>query len=798
MMTIIQKFCEAASRYPESRAVVDGSGSFTYRELDQWTNGLAHKILPLKREGDNFVVLLLPRTRLFPLAALGVLKAGATYVVLNSAYPADRINSILEVTKPVLLVTTTALWDERGHELQMEDRRVLRLDEESLDGLDRSPVDESEPDQKAYVTFTSGTTGVPKGVVQTMAGVNAQARGATGVPSAPGTRQAVVADLTFVISHFPIFESLSTGGECHMIDEELRTDLRRLTEYFNANGIEKTFVGCSMGVALLKDHDIRLKELGLGGEKLSGITPEMAAKADKVLNTYGQTELNLITLHEVTGQEDVVPVGRPSSDVKLYVLDEAMKPVPDGTVGDIYASSERMALEYLGLPEQSAERFVANPFETGTKMVRTGDRGFINPDGELMLCGRSDSMIKLRGQRIETGEVEVVAMAFKGVDAAVCVAKPVNGDDQLCLYYESAEPVDKAALRAHLAKKLAIYMIPTAFVQMDRLPRNARGKLDRKTLPDPRPEDRGLKMVPQASDNESLLFDIARKLLGTDQFGVTDDLFALGMSSLMAMRFAAEAEKVKIRMKLSDLMKYKTIRGTLQHVTRIMDWYDGYDASRETVLFVNGISLTKNIDRKLKMWAERYNVLTIEPVQEHYRHVFENDDLQEVVELYLALLDYYLPQGDRLKACTGVSWGGKLAYMIAKRWSELRGERPIVVMGDSLIECDRSMYDALLNGTFYAWLDERHLDRSGFNADFVRRQAIVAAIETRGVKIPEYDGRVILLHALDHWVLPAGNDEKWRKFASDLTVVPCDCNHNVIAMDTEKTLPIWRKVIESV
>ena len=792
-MTVVQKFSETVERFAECRAVVGRDGTFTYRELDRLSNGLAHKILPRKGEGRNFVVLILPRISLFPMAALGVLKAGATYVIVNPAYPPDRINSILEQTKPILTVTTSEILKERGFTLDLQPDRVVEIDRLKTDDLDTSAVDESTDDQVAMMFFTSGTTGKPKGVLHPMSGLMLIGKGVTGEAIPPGTRFAVIADLTFIISSFSLWGALLNGGECHIIDESLRMDMGRLAAYLNENRIERTFMGSSMGIAMLKTYDLGLKELCIGGEKAVGIPPEKAAKTT-LINTYGMSEISVISMHRVTGDEGVIPAGRAAFGGRLYVLDGDMREVPAGTVGDIYASSGRLAVGYLGLPEQEAERFIANPFVPGERMIRTGDRGYLDANGELVLCGRSDNMVKLCGQRIETGEVEVVAMSFSGVENCACVVKAVNGTDRLCLFYEGPAPVDERAFRTHLAKKLAAYMLPTVCMWLEKLPRNARGKIDRAAMPDPSAVCR-VEMVAPDSENERAVFDIAKALLGTDGFGVTDDLFAFGMSSLMAMRLVVEAGKARIRIKLTDLMQFRSIRATLHHGTSMIWWYDGYDPAKSTVLFAHGIVLTSDIDRKLRMWSRRHNVLVIEPIQEHYRYVFEGDVIDEVVALYFDLIDYLLPKDAVLKVCTGMSWGGKLAYLLAAKWADARGQRPVVVMGDTLAVTPKALEDQMRMDPDGDGQEKRN---ERVNESFVRRVRIVAQLERKGVNLPAYGGQTVLVHALKLPPFLEGfrNDENWRRFAPNLRVIPLENIHEEICLDNDAMAPFWEGIEE--
>ena len=562
--SIVSRFAQIVAEHPGRTAVVDAKGAITYRELNAAANALAAKIVLRKRPGENFVVTVLPRTRQFPIAAMAAHKAGVAYVPVNPAYPDDRLNDILGQTQAILFVTTSEIWNARKAGLKVPAGDVLLVDAMAVDPSS-GEIDESDWDKAALVIFTSGTTGRPKGVVHTLRSVTATAVAFVGRRDLAGRprRYALVSDFSFIATTVILYDCLWTGGELHVVDEDVRMNLADLAAYFNDRRIDISLVVTSMCVTLLNDFSVKgMEELQLGSEKMAGLGKE-AVGSLRLMHLYGMSEMMPISEFRLEGGEQPPPVGRViGEDGRLYVLDGDMRKVPSGTIGDIYVGSPRMAREYLGQPELSAERFVDDPFAPGKRLLRTGDRGYVDAHGDLVLCGRSDNMVKLRGLRIETGEIETVALGVEGVEGCACVVKPVNGMDQLCLYYEGA--ADAEALRRHLVAKLTEYMVPSRFIRLEKLPRNARGKIDRGWLPDPVSNCKA-EMVPPASDTARMLLDLARRQLGYDKFGVTDDLFAFGLTSLGAMNLAVEAGKHKIRIKTSGLMAGKSVRGALQH-----------------------------------------------------------------------------------------------------------------------------------------------------------------------------------------------------------------------------------------
>lgn len=232
-------------------------------------------------------------------------------------------------------------------------------------------------------------------------------------------------------------------------------------------------------------------------------------------------------------------------------------------------------------------------------------------------------------------------------------------------------------------------------------------------------------------------------------------------------------------------------RETLRHRTGLMWWCGPYDAAKDVAVFVHGIALTKDIERKILLWNEQYNVLVVEPIQEHYRYVFEGDDIDEVVALYCALADWYLPADAQVRVTAGVGWGGKIAYLLACRLAAERGQLPAVVMGDSVISMKPELTAAALGGTLDDWETK---NRFKLGDSFKERLAIVSQIESHGVTLPRYAGRVILLHSLKPLLCPPGNDEAWHRIVDNLTVIRLPFRYDEIGPDNEATMPMWRTV----
>lgn len=796
---IIDRFISNAKQYPMRVAVVDSEDGITYQTLDSQSNVIANKLA-----SSSYTILLLPRLRYYHIATLGVLKTGGKYVYISPEYPDDRIKFIMKDCAAKDIITTKEVWKQHNDGLQSTIEeiggRVIEIDTIDWEKEDCSPINNLSPDQEAFVLYTSGTTGNPKGVVHTVKSLTNILRFNFKEDYSENDiiTTAVVMDLSFAAAIVDIYEPILKGGTVHIISESMRTNMNALTEYVEKHGICRSCVGSAMGVELLRSYKLGYKELVVAGDKVVGITPEMIQNSGiEMYNGYGASEAGYELKYRITGHETVVPIGKPvCEDDKVYILDADLNEVPDGQMGEIYFSSHNVADRYLNLPELSEDRFRPDPFREGYRMLRSCDIGYKDENGNVVLSGRADNMFKLRGFRIEPGEVENVAAAFPCVGSSVCIKKTVNGEETLCLFFEATEKIDKESLREHLASKLAHYMVPQLIIQLDALPRNARGKVDRKSMPEPK-SDYEVLMIKPANAKEEILYSIACEILGHNDFGVTDNLFAIGMSSIMAMKMVAKADSKQIKLKVSDVMRLKTIRGVLQNEMRLMTWYNEYDENRETVVFTNGIALNKNVEQKYQMWAQNYNVLVIEAVQDHYHYIFQDETINEVVAFYYDLLDVYIPEDAKVKVFTGVSFGGKLSYMLACKWAENHAEKPTVVMGDSLLWIEPTLTVSILNGTLDEWIKHHPGSEQAFNPSFKERITMVTMLERYGVKLQPYDGDVVLLHANVN-MMPVDNADLWRPYASNLIVLPMDYAHDVICLDRDTTMPMWRTVYSAI
>jgi nonribosomal peptide synthetase DhbF len=562
-------FAARAAAEPELTALVCGDVAMTFGELAGRVNRLARWLIDAGAGPDTPVAVALPRSTDSVVALLGVLTAGAMYVPVDMSYPADRVRYMLADAAPVVLITTT---DLAG--LADRDVRVLALDSAAaeLAELADGPVGAGErcrvpaPSDAAYMIYTSGSTGRPKGVVVTHAGLANLAAFEHREVVEPAARRAgrrlragLVAALSFDGSWDMVMWPLA-GHALHVLDDEVRRDARALVGYVREHGVDVLEVTPSYAEQLIAEGliaDGGPSVLILGGEAVGAGLWDQVGRAVGVTgwNFYGPTECTVDSVvARVSGDRPVI--GRPVPGTRSYVLDEWLRPVPVGVPGALYVAGAQVGRGYWGRPALTAERFVADPFgAAGERMYRTGDLARWTRDGVLDFLGRADDQVKVRGFRIEPGEIAAVLTEDPTVGQAAVIVR----DGGLVAYLVSAGgPIDPGELRRNAMTRLPGHMIPSAFVTVDALPLTPNGKLDRHALPDPSASHTPAGRGPRNSQEEALcrLFE---ELLGRGPIGIDDDFFALGGHSLLVTKLVNEIR--------SDLGAEVTVRTVFQAPT---------------------------------------------------------------------------------------------------------------------------------------------------------------------------------------------------------------------------------------
>jgi amino acid adenylation domain-containing protein/non-ribosomal peptide synthase protein (TIGR01720 family) len=565
--TYVQTFEAQARRTPAETAVVARDGSLTFGELNERANRLARALVARGAGPERVVAQALPRTTDAVVAVLAILKAGATYLPVDPDLPADRVDYLLTDAAPALLVGLRDGPDAGAVP-------ALRLDDPAtaaaIAALPATDLDRPlGMDAAAYVIYTSGSTGRPKGVIVThggLASLVANHRDNLLREHAAGGR--LRAALTAVFSFDTSWEGpalLACGHELHVIDEDTRLDPAAMVEYVHTRRIDFLDLTPSYLAQLLPAGLLTgprpPRVLMVGGEATGGaLWRELAAQPDTAsYNYYGPTESTVDALAaRMTGDRPVV--GRPLDNTRAYVLDGALAPVPVGVAGELYLAGAQLARGYLNRPGLTAERFVANPYgPAGSRMYRTGDLVRWTASGDIDYLGRADEQVKIHGYRIEPGEVEAALLAEPGVAEAVVVAREDDGRRRLVAYLVPDGPVapDPAALRVGLRRRLPDYLVPAAFVPLDRLPLTASGKVDKRALPAPEfTVDTG---VEPRTPVEATLAGIWAGVLGVPGVGVTDNFFTLGGDSILSIQVVTRARQAGLRITSKDVFRHQTV-----------------------------------------------------------------------------------------------------------------------------------------------------------------------------------------------------------------------------------------------
>ncbi|WP_406447704.1 amino acid adenylation domain-containing protein [Streptomyces sp. NBC_00876] len=551
--TVVDRFDRAADRDPQRVALVAGGASMTFAQLRDRSRAVAGVLAGRGIGPERNVGLAIPRSLDSIVALFAVLRAGAAYVPLELDHPDERIASIVDAARPDVTLTVSAVSPRLTGDLIELDRPLPAAEPY----LTFAPDDPDRLRHPAYTIFTSGSTGKPKGVVTEYAGltnmlINHQRRIFQPVLAEHGNR-------VFRIAHTVSFAFdmsweellwLADGHEVHICDEELRRDAPRLVEYCLEHGIDvvnvtPTYAQQLVAEGLLDDPERRPALVLLGGEAVTPTLWQRLAETEGTAgyNLYGPTEYTINTLGVGTFecQDPVVGVAIDNTDV--YVLDPWLRPVPDGVPGELYVSGIGIARGYLGQSAQTAHRFVACPFgEPGERMYRTGDLVVRRPDGNLMYLGRTDQQVKIRGHRVELGEVEAAFAAHPAVRFTAAVAQPdpqVDGSHRLAAYLV-LEDSDLATVAAEVGAALPDFLRPTHYAEVDSIPLTVNGKADTKALPEARPLGvltTAAERAPRTDTEITVCEFFAEALdLDDDEVSAVSDFVSLGGHSMLAVR----------------------------------------------------------------------------------------------------------------------------------------------------------------------------------------------------------------------------------------------------------------------
>lgn len=546
---LVERFHEQVLARPDVPAVSCAGETLTYAELGRRSDALARRLAGLGIGAGDIVAVALPRTPDLIVALLGVLRTAAAYLPIDLDLPPRRITDMLDDAGPAAVIT------EPGSGVDPGGAAVVTM------GGTGGPLGEPGapgPHDLAYVIYTSGSTGRPKGVSVTHGGLAAFCRAAGRLFGlGPGSHVPAITTVSFDIAVLELLVPLTAGATVRLLDRRTARDgtlLRAALETGPATHLQATPGTWQLLLDAGWSGTPALTML-CGGEALPArLAEELAGKGAVLWNLYGPTEATIWSTAAIVGAGRV-SIGRAIEGTRAYVLDEALRLVPPGAVGELYIGGMGLARGYHGRPAMTSERFVADPFSRpGARLYRTGDLVRLRPDGELEFLGRSDHQLKVRGHRVEAGEVEAALSRRPGVRRAVVTAH----GSTLVAYLEGTPP-DQDDLRRALAECLPGYMIPSVFVRLDRLPVTANGKIDRSRLPAPEPVSPPAG-EPPATGTERAVAGLVSALLGAEAVGRRQNLFDLGAHSLLLSQLAAQIrEAFSVELALHRLFEEPTV-----------------------------------------------------------------------------------------------------------------------------------------------------------------------------------------------------------------------------------------------
>ncbi|MBU7597300.1 amino acid adenylation domain-containing protein, partial [Streptomyces sp. P38-E01] len=833
--TIAGLFADQAARTPGRSAIVAEDAHLTYAELDARSTRLATHLVSRGVRRGGIVAVAVPRSAALTVALLAVVKTGAAYLPIETDYPSERIAHMLTDAAPAVVLTTGAVRDRLPEEAEnagegAEAARTLIVldDPATAHALAVLPADAGAlagplPDSPAYLLYTSGSTGRPKGVLVPHRGIvnrllwmqdtyrlGADDRVLQKTPSG------------FDVSVWEFFWPLITGAVQVAAKPGGHRDPRYLAELIQEAEVTTAhFVPSMLEVFLASPEAAEctgLRRVVCSGEALpAGLRDRFRALLPAELhNLYGPTEASVdVTAWDCAEDADapVVPIGRPVWNTRTYVLDGTLAPAPVGSSGELYLGGVQLAHGYLGRPALTAERFVADPYgPAGSRLYRTGDLARITRAGVLEFLGRTDDQIKIRGRRVELGEIEHAVSRYPTVGSAIVVAhRAPSGDTQLAAYVtdrDASEPVDLAALRDHLAAVLIDHMVPVHYTRIDEVPVTPNGKVDKKALPAPEQLEQQPGRAPR-NETETALCEIFAELLGHESVTIDDNFFTLGGHSLLATRLASRIkDRLDLEMSVVSIFEAPTVAALAVRL--------GQDAATgplsgllplraggtQSPLFcvhpLGGLSwpyagIAEHLPAEVGLFGLQASGLS------------EGDPLPGTLEAmaaeYVARIRTVQEQGPyRL---LGWSLGGRIAHAMAALLEEAGQEVELLALLDAYPqteeaeESDFSEADFLKGILAAADLEPSALggalnldtvmaavraagnDLAGMSADQLRRLQRVMAnsyrVDARGLTGRTGSGAVMFAATTDQ----VGDPEDWREhLGGELEVHPVDASHN--------------------
>ncbi|HDX9649186.1 TPA: amino acid adenylation domain-containing protein, partial [Bacillus cereus] len=571
--TISQLFEEQVKRTPHHVAVIFKNQKLTYLELNERANQMARLLQEKGAKPGITVGMLVEESLEMIIGIMAVLKAGATYLPIDPEQLDKRTNVILKDSNASLLIVK----GERKETLQFNGE-IISMEDDSIKERDTSNLLVNYKwNHNAYIIYTSGSTGTPKGVcVQHNNVVNYMTWFTKEANLKETDKAMLVSSYAFDLGYTSLYSSLLNGCELHLVTKEVYTNAQKALQYIEEQGISYLKLTPSLFNVLVNDPSFSnnqscktLRLVVLGGEKINPIDVEKFYTHypnHAVMNHYGPTEATIGSVYQVIEYDTMAAfkecpvIGRPIQNMKAYVVDQQMKLVPEGIYGELCLSGDGVASGYLNRADLTEEKFVQNPFEPNKKMYRTGDLARRLSDGRIELAGRIDGQVKIRGYRIETEEIKRHLVKHEQIKEAFVIDREgQDGRRYLCAYITSQRDLSFEELRAYLKVEIPEYMIPSYFVQMERIPLTGNGKVDEKALPEP-DVSKGVDYEKPRNQVEEKLVKVWEDILGVKPIGISHNFFASGGDSIKALQIISRLSREGITLEMKDLFTYPEIK----------------------------------------------------------------------------------------------------------------------------------------------------------------------------------------------------------------------------------------------
>lgn len=791
-------FMQWAKEQPQDIALIDTLGSCTYGELYQQALVLSNQI----RQGDfgysALVAVVMDKGRAQIVAVLAALMAGRAYLPMDTSWPENRRLSIMQQAGCCLVLTDQPWRRNEFATICLDDYGWARDLPEPGKCLPPEPV---VPEQLAYVIFTSGSTGVPKGVaIQHVTANNTLVDVNQRLNVGPGDVALAISALSFDLSVYDIFGLLSVGGRLVIPNEKQRYQPDAWCQLMLEHQVTLWLSAPALFELLMQQVEREELELNpwltkvmLGGDWIPVTLPQRChrwAPDSRFISIGGATEASILScVYEVEPGavfQQSIPYGKALTNQCFYILDEQLNPVPPGIVGELYIGGVGLSPGYFNDPERTAERFIRHPV-TGERLYRPGDLGRWLADGNMEFRGRIDNQVKINGYRVELGEIESTVMDFGAIKQCL-VIKSTGEQERLIAYYVSDVPVEHPRLLSHVQERLPVYMVPAAFIFLKTFPLNASGKIDRQRLPEPEYASSEREYVAPESEQERQLCALWQEALQQENIGVTDDFFARGGSSILAISLCQKmsgllAETVPV----VKLFKYRTIRGVLAVENyKLIQRINRYQPEAENLWLIHpaivGCEAYHNFAQALE---GEINCIGVDNYNLYHQQQLSN--LSAVASYYLANMERQGLLDQPTIQLLGWSLGGVIALEIAARL-EARGVKHIQLY---LLD---SFYQAKVNYQDMPDLRQNMLAEMGIRGEgAVRALAVEEAEQTisqglvsgrlrysevtlfKATQISSYHQSLV-----DDKVTWLSEDNGVGAVCERLRIIPLACNHHNI------------------